>query len=341
LPAPDVEALTTVPNACESAPADRVGVARGATAVFAPCALTLVALLLHGLLPDRQRLAHPSRVYPLVLEVLLVSAGLLLLAQWLWRPLRPWARHKGPLYAGAIALLALWDAVTLKASWLPLPYFPGPDMVLQAIWDDRLLLLESAYCSLRLLMIGYLAGVALGFVSGVCFGWSRQANYWGVPLLKVIGPIPATALIPLAMVLFSSFLLTSASLIAYAVWFPVTTLTMSGIANVPASYFDVARTLGAGRRYLIFHVAIPAAMPSIFIGVFIGLLVSFLTVVVAESVGVKNGLGYYVVWKRSYAEFDKVYGALAIMAVFYSSILTLLFKVRDRVLKWQKGFIRW
>jgi NitT/TauT family transport system permease protein len=341
LPTPGAESLPTDAEASESAPAAPAGAARGVTAVFAPCAVTLAALLLHRLLPDRQPLAPPTRTYPLVLEVLLASAGLLLLAQWLWKPLRPWARHRGPLYAGAIALLGLWDAVTLKATWLPLPYFPGPDMVLQAIWDDRLLLLESTYCSLRLLLIGYLSGVALGFVSGVCIGWSRQAHYWGVPLMKIIGPIPATALIPLAMVLFSTFLLTSASLIAYAVWFPVATLTMSGIRNVPASYFDVARTLGAGRRYLIFHVAIPAAMPSIFIGVFIGLLVSFLTVVVAESVGVKNGLGYYVVWKRSYAEFNKVYGALAIMAVFYSSILTLLFKVRDRVLKWQKGFIRW
>ena len=56
-----------------------------------------------------------------------------------------------------------------------------------------------------------------------------------------------------------------------AVWFPVTMLTSSGIANVPVSYLDVARTLGAGRRYLIFRVAIPAAMPSIFLGLFMGL----------------------------------------------------------------------
>ena len=48
-------------------------------------------------------------------------------------------------------------------------------------------------------------------------------------------------------------------------------LTISGIANTRASYLDVARTLGAGQSYLIFRVAIPAAMPSIFIGLFMGL----------------------------------------------------------------------
>ena len=88
---------------------------------------------------------------------------------------------------------------------------------------------------------------------------------------KVVGPIPATAWIPLAMVLSPSAMFSAVALIALAVWFPVTMLTASGLSNTRASYLDVARTLGAGRAYLIFHVAIPAAMPSIFIGLFMGL----------------------------------------------------------------------
>ena len=104
---------------------------------------------------------------------------------------------------------------------------------------------------------------------------------------------------------------------------------------------DVARTLGAGRAYLIFRVAIPAAMPNIFIGLFMGLGASFLTLVVAESVGVRAGLGWYVQWAQGWAEYGKVYAALVIMAAFFSTIMTLLFKVRDRVLVWQKGTIKW
>ena len=132
-----------------------------------------------------------------------------------------------------------------------------------------------------------------------------------------------------------------AAVIALAVWFPVTMLTASGISNTRASYLDVARTLGAGRAYLIFRVAIPAAMPSIFIGLFMGLGAAFLTLVVAETVGVKSGLGWYVAWAQGWAEYGKVYAALIIMAAFFSTIMTLLFKVRDRVLVWQKGVIKW
>ena len=112
-----------------------------------------------------------------------------------------------------------------------------------------------------------------------------------MPVMKVVGPIPATAYIPLVMALFTNAFFSGSALIALAVWFPVTMLTSSGIANVPVSYLDVARTLGAGRRYLIFRVAIPAAMPSIFLGLFMGLGASFLTLIVAETVGVKSGPG--------------------------------------------------
>jgi NitT/TauT family transport system permease protein len=313
---------------------------RAAATVLSPPAAALLALLAHRLLPNEQ-ISLPTRLYPLLLQMALVAGLLLAIAQWVWLPLRTWTQHSTPLLAGALLLLCFWDLITLKWAWMPLPYFPGPDMVLQAIWDDRGMLLDSTYRSLKLLLTGYFAGVAVGFVSGVLMGWFRGVRYWGMPVLKVLGPIPATALIPLAMVLLPNLFFSGAALIAFAVWFPVTMLTMSGIANVPVSYFDVARTLGARRTYLIFRVAIPAAMPSIFIGLFIGLLASFLTLIVAETVGVKNGLGWYLLWKKGYAEYDKVYGALVIMALFCSGIMTLLFKARDWVLGWQKGVIRW
>src|SRR5204862_1546191 len=224
---------------------------------------------------------------------------------------------------------------------LPLPYFPGPAGVLQSLIDDRASLLDSAWNSLQLLLAGYALGVAVALLTGICIGWFAAARYWGMPLLKVVGPIPATAWIPLAMVLSPSPRFSGIGLIALAVWFPVTMLTASGISNTRASYLDVARTLGASRSFLIFRVAIPAAMPSIFIGLFMGLGTSFLTLIVAETVGVKSGLGYYVSWKQGWAEYAKVYAALIIMAAFFSTIMTVLFKVRDRVLVWQKGVIKW
>src|SRR5205814_9918596 len=216
-----------------------------------------------------------------------------------------------------------------------------PAAVLRSLINDRVLLLDSTWHSLALLLSGYTVGVLVGLTSGICIGWSTPIRYWGMPLLKVVGPIPATAWIPLAMVVSPSAVVSSAGLIALAVWFPVTMLPASGISNTRASYLDVARTLGGNRWYLIFRVAIPAAMPNIFIGLFMGLGASFLTLIVAETVGVRAGLGWYLGWAQAWAEYGKVYAALVIMAAFFSSIMTLLFKARDHVLIWQKGVIKW
>jgi NitT/TauT family transport system permease protein len=247
----------------------------------------------------------------------------------------------GPIFAAALLLFGAWELITSGWRLLPLPYFPSPAGVFQSLINDRALLFDSTWHSLILLLGGYALGVVAGLISGICIGWSSPIRYWGMPVLKVVGPIPATAWIPLAMVVSPSAVLSAAGLIALAVWFPVTMLTASGISNTRASYLDVARTLGARRGYLIFRVAIPAAIPSIFIGLFMGLGASFLTLVVAETVGVKSGLGWYVAWAQGWAEYGKVFAALVIMAAFFSTIMTLLFKVRDRVLVWQKGVIKW
>jgi NitT/TauT family transport system permease protein len=324
----------------KSAPDLRAVWTRAVLGILAAPAAGVLAILIHALLPNRQS-ALPTRAYPMLLQILLAATILLMTVQWAWRPLRSWTRQNGPLLAGGFVWLGLWDLITLKLNWMPLPYFPGPDMVFQGMLDDRMILLDSTYGSLRLLLTGYLAGVVAGITSGVLIGWFGHLRYWAMPAIKLVGPIPATALIPLAMVMFTNTFFSAAALIAWAVWFPVTMLTVSGIANVPVSYLDVARTLGAGRSYLIFRVAIPAALPTIFVGVFMGLLVSFLALCVAETVGVRNGLGYYVKWQQGYAEYGKVFGALVIMGVFFSSLLTLLFRVRDWVLVWQKGVIKW
>src|SRR5262249_29109776 len=151
---------------------------------------------------------------------------------------RVWTRHTAPLFAGVFCALSLWDLITLKFAVMPLPYFPGPDMVFQGMLDDRLKLLESAFCSLKLLLSGYLTGVSAGVFCGIMMGWFLNVRYWGTPVMKFLGPIPATALVPLMMILFTNTFVSGTALIAWAVWFPVTMLTTSGIANVPVSYLD-------------------------------------------------------------------------------------------------------
>jgi NitT/TauT family transport system permease protein len=242
----------------------------------------------------------------------------------------------------ALALfLAVWEAVTAKLGLLPLPFFPPPQAIVEVVIDDWERLAAGIFASARLLATGYFLGAAAGFVTGVSIGWSRLAGYWIHPVLRFIGPLPATAWLPLAFFVFPSSFSASIFLIALATGFPVTVLTWSGVAGVNSAYYDIARTLGASQRFLVLKVAIPAAMPHVFVGLFMGLGNSFAVLVVAEMLGVRAGLGWYLQWAQGWAAYANMYAALLVMAFLCSGLITLLFRVRDRLLSWQKGLVRW
>jgi len=111
--------------------------------------------------------------------------------------------------------------------------------------------------------------------------------------------------------------------------------------GVNSAYYDIARTLGATQRFLVLKVAIPAAMPLVLVGLFMGLGNSFAVLVAAEMLGVKAGLGWYLQWAQGWAAYANMYAALLLMAFLCSGLITLLFRLRHRLLSWQKGLVRW
>jgi NitT/TauT family transport system permease protein len=238
-------------------------------------------------------------------------------------------------------LLGIWELLTAKLGLLPVPFFAPPQALLAVYVEDWPRLAESLLHSALLLGSGVALGGATGFVAGVAIGWSSSIGYWLHPVLRILGPVPSTALLPLCFFLFPTSWSASVFLIALATWFPVTVLTWSGVASVDKAYYDVARTLGAKQGFLIFKVAIPAALPHVFVGVFMGLGASFSTLVVAEMMGVKSGIGWYLQWAQGWAAYANMYAALLIMALACSGLISGLFLIRDRLLAWQKGAVKW
>ncbi len=250
-------------------------------------------------------------------------------------------RNAGPWLIALPVLLAVWELLTAKLALLPVPFFAPPQALLAVYVEDYARLADSLLHSALLLGSGVALGAITGFIAGVAIGWSTRIGYWLHPVLRILGPVPSTALLPLCFFLFPSSWSASVFLIALATWFPVTVLTWSGVASVDKAYYDVARTLGAKQGFLIFNVAIPAALPHVFVGLFMGLGASFSTLVVAEMMGVKSGIGWYLQWAQGWAAYANMYAALLIMALACSGLITGLFLVRDRLLAWQKGAMKW
>lgn len=251
------------------------------------------------------------------------------------------ARNAGPWLVAIAAGLLVWEVFTAKLGTLPPPFFAPPQSLVEVYAADWPRLLESAGASIRLLALGIAIGAAAGFVTGVLIGWSRQASYWIHPVLRILGPVPTTALLPVSFYFFPSSWSTAIFLIALGTAFPVAILTWSGVAGVHKNFYDVARTMGASPWFLVLRVAIPAALPQVFVGLFMGLGAAFSTLVVAEMLGVKAGLGWYLTWAQGWAAYPNMYAALIVMALLFSGVITLLFVLRDRVLSWQKGVVKW
>ncbi|MEG1769284.1 MAG: ABC transporter permease, partial [Comamonas sp.] len=123
------------------------------------------------------------------------------------RPAGPW------LVALSLGLIA-WEVLTAKLGRLPTPFFAPPQALVEVYATDAERLAESALNSLRLLSIGIAIGALVGFVTGVLIGWSRTASYWIHPVLRVLGPVPTTALLPVSFYFFPSSWSTAVFLIA-------------------------------------------------------------------------------------------------------------------------------
>jgi len=248
---------------------------------------------------------------------------------------------QAPFITGTVIFLMILNIITTKTELLPILYFPSPDKVTGVLIEQSGFLLKNLASSLGLLITGFACGGIVGFLTGLALGYNKKVGYWLNPVTKFIGPIPTTAWIPLALSVFPTTQGANVFLIAFAVWFPVTLMTSSGIQSTSQVHFEVSSTLGASALYRIIHVAIPNAMPSIFLGIFYGTVSSFATLMAVEMNGNSSGIGWYINWQKQVMMYDGVYAGLIVIAVLCSLILTVLFRIRDRVLIWQKGVIKW
>ena len=307
-----------------------------------PAIGVLLAFLVQIAIPDSS--LHPASKHHYYEGLLFILLGLALLFFVLLlfiKKVREDLTEKGPFLLGASGLVIVLNLITAKFALLPVIFFPSYNNILAVFMEQTALLIKCIWYSFRLLLLGEFWGILAGFITGIFLGFSKKVYYWINPYIKLIGPIPATAWIPLVLTTFPTPFGASVFIIALAVWFPVQLMTSSGIQNTSKVYFEVGKTLGAGTFFQVFKIAVPAALPNIFQGVFNGICSAFIALMTAEMFGAKYGIGWYISYQKAMMMYSGVYAGLIMIAVFCTVIISSLFKVRKRVLGWQKGLIKW
>ncbi|MCL8488618.1 MULTISPECIES: ABC transporter permease [Bradyrhizobium] len=250
-----------------------------------------------------------------------------------WSALRRSAMVRRVLVLATLALL--WQlAATFTASPLLLPSFT---QTMTALWDGLLheSLASATAASLGILIKGYLLALLLGliFVSlATANALCREAL---ITLTAMFNPLPAIALLPLAMLWFGLGETSLIFVLVHSVLWPFALATFTGFQSVPDTHRLVGRNYGlTGARY-VGSILIPSALPSILSGLKIGWAFAWRTLIAAELVfGVsasRGGLGWFIFRNRNELFTDKVFAGL-IMVILIGLIVEFgLFRAIEAV----------
>jgi NitT/TauT family transport system permease protein len=204
------------------------------------------------------------------------------------------------------AAVLLWYLLTADdvVLWLRFDKLPGPVEVYDTL---RTQLTSGAYyqdllASLRRILIGFGLAAVSGVAIGITVGRSRLVRVLVRPLIEVARPIPAIALVPLAILMFPTGEQGIVFITFFAAFFPVVVSTIHAMKTLPDVWEEAARTMGAGRFSVLAHVILPGAMPGIFSGLSVSVGVAWICVISAEMISGQFGIGYYT-W-QSYGLLD-------------------------------------
>lgn len=307
-----------------------------------PIIMGIVAVCEYLYVPNYKQTSTYTITYNYVyfLGFLILLAIGIFIASLFSRRAFDYLRYHAPFYTLVFVLLTLYDLATLKFGLLTYPYFPWVDNIICAAIEDTDYLLDCAKSSLILLFTGYFTGAILGVLTGIACGYSKQINYWIDPFLKLLGAIPSTTWIPVAMVIAASLWQGAVFIIALGVWFATAIATITGIRNIDKSYYEAARTLGAKSKDLVLRIAIPSALPSIFQGLTQAMSSACMALMVAEMIGVESGLGWYITWQKAWAQYDNMYASIVVICLIFVLVNFIMNRIKAYVLRWQEGVVK-
>ncbi|MEU1722057.1 ABC transporter permease [Nonomuraea sp. NPDC005692] len=192
--------------------------------------------------------------------------------------------------AGAWQLLTVTDA----RLWLRFDRLPSLDEI--AAQAARQLATRTYYLDLLQSLSRILTGFGLAAVAGIAVGVlvarsPRTGDVLG-PLLEAVRPIPAIALVPMAILLFPADEQGIVFITFTAAFFPVMVSTRHAVRALPTLWEDAVRTLGGRRRHVLVNVVLPGVLPGVFGGLSVGMGVAWICVISAEMISGEFGVGY-------------------------------------------------
>lgn len=238
------------------------------------------------------------------------------------------------------ALIGLWQIAAssgVLAGALNLEEFlvPSPAEIGSAMWENRSLLAENAWVTLREILLGFLCGLTAGLGFAVLLrlsGTLRRAFY---PLMVGSQAIPIPVIAPILIVWFGFGIGPKLVVVALICFFPVAVNATDGLRSVDPEATKMMRTLDASRWQLLRRVEAPTALPFAFSGIKIAATIAPIAAIFGEWVGADSGLGVLLREDNANLQTARLFAATAVLTAIALGLYGLVAFAERRIVTWR------
>ena len=247
------------------------------------------------------------------------------------RRLGPWIGSAGVL----AALVALWWAAS-HAGWVSRVFLPTPEATAASLAEGlRGDLFGYTLATVGRMLEGWLLASVFGVVLGAAIGVSPSVRAWVQPTLEFIRPLPASALLPLAISIFGLNPGMVLFVVAFGAMWPVLLATVHGFAAVEPRLLEVARCLQLPRAAFVWKIGLPNALPDILAGMRLSMTISLIVAVVGEMIASQSGLGQAILLAARSFRASELFAGIALLGLIGFASNALLALAERKLLRWQ------
>ena len=236
------------------------------------------------------------------------------------------------LFAAAVLVLAEGAVRLFDFSQSVAAPSDAAGALVDGLWGGTLS--DEIVTTLAVYVQGFALALVLGVVLGIAIGISRTIEDGTSVVVEFLRPIPAVALIPLAILWFGLGTPMLRFVVAYAAVWPILVHTVYGIRGVDRMLYDVAETSGVTGVARVARVSVPAALPGIATGIRVGASIAFVVCVTAEFFFGTQGIGAYMQAQQAAYRIPELYAAVLLAGLVGLAIDAALRRTERRALFW-------
>ena len=211
-------------------------------------------------------------------------------------------------------LLLFWHFLVIFAD-LPKFILPSPMLVMETFISNFSLIFKHAIVTGSEILLGLLAGTALGSFTAICLAISPLARTIVRPMMVLSQALPVFALAPLLTLWLGYGLWPKILMALLIIYFPVTSAFFDGLMNTPKGMLDLSRVMNGTSWRIMLNLRIPAAVPGLASGLRLAAVYAPIGAIIGEWVGASEGLGYLMLLANGRAKIDLMFAALIVLVV--------------------------